>query len=59
VTHAINNTAYGDALARALFARLFKKPEEEAHLRPSSVDEVRAAIAALQRALRSKSSTNK
>jgi hypothetical protein len=23
VAHAINNTAYGDALARALFARLF------------------------------------
>jgi hypothetical protein len=52
VPHAINNAAYGDALARALFARLFELPEEEAPLRPSSVYEVRAAIAALRRALR-------
>jgi hypothetical protein len=52
VAHAINNTAYGDALARALFERLFERPEEEAHLRPSSVDEVRAATATLRRALR-------
>jgi hypothetical protein len=53
VAHAINNTAYGDsdALARALFARLFERPEEEAHLRPSSVYEVCAAIAGLRRAL--------
>ena len=55
VSHALNNAAYGDALTRALFARLFssERPEEEAHpLRPSSVDEVRAAIATLRRALR-------
>jgi hypothetical protein len=52
VAHALNNAAYGEAFARALFARLFKRPEEEAHLRPSSVDDVRAAIAALRRALR-------
>jgi hypothetical protein len=53
VAHAINNAAYGDALARALFARLFERPQEEVHpLRPSSVDDVRAAIAALRRALR-------
>jgi hypothetical protein len=55
VAHALNNAAYGDALTRALFARLFssERPEEEAHpLRPSSVDEVRAAIATLRRTLR-------
>jgi predicted component of type VI protein secretion system len=38
--------------SRALFARLFERPEEEAHLWQSSVDNVRAAIAALRRALR-------
>ncbi len=52
VVHAIKNTANADALARVLFARLFEKPEEEAHLRPSSVDEVHTVIAALRRALR-------
>jgi hypothetical protein len=39
--------------SRALFARLFERPEEEAHLSPSSVDDVRAAIATLRRELRS------
>jgi hypothetical protein len=54
VTHAIDISAYGDALARALFALLFsERPEEVAHLRPSSVDDVRAAITTLRRALRS------
>jgi hypothetical protein len=27
VAHAMNNTAYGDALARTLFARLFERPD--------------------------------
>jgi hypothetical protein len=54
VAHALNNAAYGEAFARALFARLFssERPEEEALLWPSSVDEGRAAIAALRRTLR-------
>ena len=53
VAHTLNNAAYGEAFSRALFTRLFsERPEEEALLWPSSVDEVRAAIAALRRALR-------
>jgi hypothetical protein len=53
VAHVLNNAAYGEAFARALFARLFSSEKPEAHpLRPSSVDEVRAAIATLRRALR-------
>jgi hypothetical protein len=48
VAHALNNAAHGGAFARAPLARPLKRPEEEAHLRPSSVDDVRAAIAALR-----------
>ena len=57
VANAINNAAYGDELARALYARLIllsSSEEEEGtvNLRPTSVDDVRAALAALRRALR-------
>ena len=56
VAHAINNAAYGEALARALYARLILlSPLEEegtVNIRPTSVDDVRAALAALRRALR-------
>ena len=56
VAHAINNAAYGDALARALYARLIlltsSEEEDTVNIRPTSVDDVRAALAALRRALR-------
>ena len=58
VAHAINNAAYGDALARALYARLILQTSSEEEedtvniIRPTSVDDVRAALAALRRALR-------
>ena len=55
VAHAINNAAYGEALARALYARLIllstSEEEDTVNLRPTSVDDVRAALAALRRAL--------
>ena len=56
VAHAINNAAYGEALARALYARLIllsaSEEEDTVNIRPTSVDDVRAALAALRRALR-------
>ena len=57
VAHAINNAAYGETLARALYARLIlqttsEEEEDTVNIRPTSVDDVRAALAALRRALR-------
>jgi hypothetical protein len=54
VVHAINNAAYGDALARALYACLFALAAEAdtVHILPASVDSVRAALLAVRRALR-------
>jgi hypothetical protein len=53
VVNAINNAAYGDALARALYVSLFASGEEtKVHILPASVDGVRAALSAVRRALR-------
>jgi hypothetical protein len=55
VVNAINNAAYGDALARALHACLFASSAEPGivhPLLPVSVDGVRAALSAVRRALR-------
>jgi hypothetical protein len=54
VVHAINNAAYGDALARALYACLFASWAEAdtVHILPALVDGVRAALSAVRRALR-------
>jgi hypothetical protein len=54
VVNAINNAAYGDELARALHAHLFASFAEPNVLHPMvavSVDQVRAALSAVRRAL--------
>ena len=55
VVNAINNAAYGDGLARALHAYLFASFAEPNVVHPLlavSVDQVRAALSAVRRALR-------
>ena len=56
VVNAINNAAYGDELARALHAHLFASFAEPNVVHPMmvavSVDQVRAALLAVRRALR-------
>ena len=55
VVNAINNAAYGDGLARALHAHLFASFAEPNVVHPMvavSVDQVRAALSAVRRALR-------
>ena len=54
VVNAINNAAYGDELARALHAHLFASFAEPNVVHPMvavSVDQVRAALSAVRRAL--------
>ena len=54
VVNAINNAAYGDELARALHAHLFASLAEPNVVHPMvavSVDQVRAALSAVRRAL--------
>ena len=54
VVNAINNAAYGDELARALHAHLFATFAEPNVVHPMvavSVDQVRAALSAVRRAL--------
>jgi hypothetical protein len=55
VVNAINNAAYWDGLARALHAHLFASRAEPNVVHPMvavSVDQVRAALLAVRRALR-------
>jgi hypothetical protein len=59
VVHAINNQAYGAALARALYAGLFfdlDNSDEDAHIimrgDPPSLDRVRAALLSVRCTLR-------
>jgi len=60
VVNAINNAAYGDELARALHAHLFASFAEPNVVHPMvavSVDQVRAALSAVRRALRATTTT--
>ena len=61
VVNAINNAAYGDELARALHAHLFASFAEPNVAHPMvavSVDQVRAALSAVRRALLLRAANN-
>ena len=61
VVNAINNAAYGDELARALHAHLFASFAEPNVVHPMvavSVDQVRAALSAVRRALLLRAANN-